>query len=129
MAKYATAGLLRDRPLDADLQDACLAYIRIFGFLGQPTGNPLLPDAMVFGHTHAEGMVSLGAKKTAPYGLNKGLLLVNDGGFIQSPKHGNILGSFLEIESKAGACRMLLHVIERLPSRSIETRVKEERTI
>jgi len=127
--KYGTMGLFRNRALDAHLQNASLAYIKHFGPLGQSSGAPVLPDAMVSGHTHKEGMVFVDEKKTAPYGFKKGFLLVNDGGFIHSPSDGNILGSLVEMESTAGDCKVILHVIERSTYRNIETRVKEERTI
>jgi len=83
--KYGTMGLWRHKAPGTELQNAALSYVRNFGPIGKPQEAAGSPDAMIFGHTHREGMVFLGEPGTASTGSGKGILLVNDGGFIHDP--------------------------------------------
>jgi len=127
--KYGTMGLWRHKALDAQLQKAALSYVRHFGPIGKPKEAAGMPDAMIFGHTHREGMVFVGEPGTVSIGSGKGILLVNDGGFIHGGSDGKITGSLVEVESAGISCKVRLHVIERTSSGGISRRISEERTL
>ncbi|MFA6149424.1 MAG: metallophosphoesterase [bacterium] len=127
--KYGTMSLWRHKALDAQLRNAALSYVRHFGPIGKPQEAAGMPDAVIFGHTHREGMASLGPPRTAPTGSGKGLLLVNDGGFIHGGSDGDIVGSLVEVESAGDSCNVRLHVFERTSTGNVSSRVAEERSI
>ena len=129
IVKYGTSGLWRHKALGRELQNAALSYVRNFGPIGKPQEAAGSPDAMIFGHTHREGMVFLGEPGTASTGSGKGILLVNDGGFIHDGSDGGVVGSLVEVESSGSGCTIRLHVIERAPSGGIARRIKEERAL
>jgi UDP-2,3-diacylglucosamine pyrophosphatase LpxH len=127
--KYGTMGLWRHKALDTQLQKAALSYVRHFGPIGKPQEADEIPDAMIFGHTHREGMVFLGEPGNASIGSGKRILLVNDGGFIHGGSDGDIVGSLVEVESVGIRCNIRLHVFERTLSGRITRKIKEERSL
>jgi len=129
IVKYGTMGLWRHKALGTELQNAALSYVRNFGPIGKPQEAAGMPDAMIFGHTHREGMVFLAKPETASTGPGKGILLVNDGGFIHDGSNSEITGSLVEVESAGSGCSIRLHVIERTSSGGISRRIKEERSL
>ncbi len=124
--KFASMGLFRGKALDRGLQNAALMYIKHFGAIGKPADAPISPDVMIFGHTHKEGMLYLDGRRAGSVGLGKGVLLVNDGGFIHDSSDGDKVGSLVEVEGTAGSCRVRLHVFTRAASGEIVGMVEEK---
>jgi UDP-2,3-diacylglucosamine pyrophosphatase LpxH len=129
IVRYGSVGLYRGKALDRHIQKAALAYVKHFGPVGRSPDETTTPDAMIFGHTHKEGMVYLDEHKTAKIGLKRGVLLVNDGGFIHDRSDGNTVGSLVEVDSTEGNCRIRLHVFERAGTSKIRSKIKEEQSI
>jgi len=110
--KYGSIGLYRGKPLNKHLKNAAAAYVSCFGPLGRPKTGPVVPDALIFGHTHEEGISYVNKETAMKYGIEKGFTLVNDGGFIRGSGGSKIVGSFAVIEAKKEKCCIKLFVLK-----------------